>query len=465
MIFNSIEYILFLPIVFILFYLFRHKFRVFILLAASYYFYISWNPVFIILIILSTLIDFGAGLLLEKTSSNSTRRLLLGISICANLGFLFFFKYFNFALENVNEAMLAVKASYQPIEAWDIILPVGISFYTFQTMSYTIDVFNGKTKAEKNLPYFALYVCFFTQLVAGPIERYNNLLPQFKEKAQLIIQNISHGGRLILYGLFMKMVIADNLGVFVGAVYGDIAGASSLNLLIGSVFYSFQIYCDFHGYTTIAIGSAKLFNVNLSENFRTPYLSSSITEFWRNWHITLTTWFRDYIYYPLGGNRGTLLKWMLAILSVFIVSGLWHGAKWTFIFWGVFHALFVLFEKIVRWDKPSTKVFWKGVKWGVTFTLVTALWVLFRSPDMDKAIWYFKSVASNWNVQGIDLPLEPFILLGLFIVLDVLTRKKNFALLLDNIPSKARGAIYFVLIFLLLSRSATDMNPFIYFQF
>ena len=465
MIFNSLEYILFLPIVFILFYLFRHKFRVFILLAASYYFYISWNPVFILLIILSTLIDYGAGLLLEKTSSNSTRRLLLGISICANLGFLFFFKYFNFALENINEVMVAIKGSYQPIEAWDIILPVGISFYTFQTMSYTIDVYNGRTKAEKNLPYFALYVCFFPQLVAGPIERYNNLMPQFKEKAQMVIQNISHGGRLILYGLFMKMAIADNLGVFVDSVYGDIAGASSLNLIIGSVFYSFQIYCDFHGYTTIAIGSAKLFNVNLSENFRTPYLSTSITEFWRNWHITLTTWFRDYIYYPLGGNRGTLLKWLLAILTVFIVSGLWHGAKWTFIFWGFSHALFVLFEKIVQWEKPSKKVFLKGMKWGVTFTLVSALWVFFRSPDMDAAILYFKSIASNWNIQGMDLPAEPIILLGLFVVLDILTRKKNFSLFLDNIPAMARGAIYFVLIFLLLSRSATDMNPFIYFQF
>jgi len=465
MIFNSLEYILFLPLVFVLFYLFRHKFRVFILLAASYYFYISWNPVFILLILFSTLIDYGAGLLLEKTSSNSTRRLLLGISICANLGFLFFFKYFNFALENVNEVMLAVKGSYQPIEAWDIILPVGISFYTFQTMSYTIDVYNGKTKAEKNLPNFALYVCFFPQLVAGPIERYNNLMPQFKEKAELLIQNISHGGRLILYGLFMKMVIADNLGVFVDSVYGDIAGASSLNLLIGSVFYSFQIYCDFHGYTTIAIGSAKLFNVNLSENFRTPYLSASITEFWRNWHITLTTWFRDYIYYPLGGNRGSVLKWGLAILTVFIVSGIWHGAKWTFIFWGFFHALFVLFEKIVGWDKQSTNVFLRVIKWGVTFTLVTALWVFFRSPDMDVAILYFKSIASNWNVQGMDLLVEPFILLCLFAVLDILTRKKNFSLLLDTIPSIARGAIYFVLIFLLLSRSATDMNPFIYFQF
>ena len=450
---------------FVLFYLFRHKFRVFILLAASYYFYISWNPLFIILILLSTLIDYGAGLSLERTSSKSTRRLILGISIGANLGFLFFFKYFNFALENVNEILLAVKGSHQPIEAWDIILPVGISFYTFQTMSYTIDVYNGKIKAEKNLSYFALYVCFFPQLVAGPIERYNNLMPQLKEKTQLVIQNISHGGRLILYGLFMKMVIADNLGVFVDSVYGDVAGTNSLNLLIGSVFYSFQIYCDFHGYTTIAIGSAKLFNVNLSENFRTPYLSTSITEFWRNWHITLTTWFRDYIYYPLGGNRGTILKWALAILTVFIVSGVWHGAEWTFIFWGLFHALFVLFEKIVKWDKQSTNVFLKGIKWVVTFTLVTALWVFFRSPDMAAAILYFKSIGSNWAIEGIDLRIEPFILLGLFIVSDILTRKKNFALSLNKIPSLARGAIYFVLIFLLLSRSATDMNPFIYFQF
>ena len=370
MIFNSLEYFLFLPAVFILFYLFRQKFRVFILLAASYYFYISWNPVFIILILLSTLIDYGAGLSLDKTDSKFTRRLVLGVSICANLGFLFFFKYFNFALENVNEVMLAVKGSYQPIEAWDIILPVGISFYTFQTMSYTIDVYNGKTKAERNLAYFALYVCFFPQLVAGPIERFNDLIPQLKSKAKLAVSNISHGGRLILYGLFMKMVIADNLGVVVDNIYGDVAGTSSLGLLLGAVFYSFQIYCDFHGYTTIAIGSARLFNVSLSENFKTPYLSKSVTEFWRNWHITLTSWFRDYIYYPLGGNRGGKLKWVLAISTVFIISGVWHGAKWTFIIWGVLHASFVLFEKLTTWDKKSSSVAMKIFKLVATLRLL-----------------------------------------------------------------------------------------------
>jgi len=434
-------------------------------LAASYYFYISWNPAFIILILLSTLIDYGAGLSLEKTNSKLKRRLILGISISANLGFLFFFKYFNFTVENVNEIMTAVKDSYQPIEAWDIILPVGISFYTFQTMSYTIDVFNGNTKAESNLAYFALYVCFFPQLVAGPIERFNNLVPQLKEKAELVIQNISHGGRLILYGLFMKMVIADNLGVYVDSVYGNVAETDSLSLLIAAVFYSFQIYCDFHGYTTIAIGSAKLFNVNLSENFRTPYLSGSVTDFWRSWHITLTTWFRDYIYYPLGGNRGGKLKWALAISIVFIISGIWHGAKWTFIIWGALHALFVLFEKLSSWDKKSRSVIMQIVKWGITFTLVTALWVFFRSPDLDSAILYFKSIATNWNMEGKELNLEPFILLSLFVVSDILTRKKNFAFSMDRFPSVARGTIYFILIFLLLSRSGTDMNPFIYFQF
>jgi len=465
MIFNSLEYIIFLPLVFILFYVFRHKFRVFILLAASYYFYISWNPAFIILILLSTLIDYGAGLSLEQTESKRSRRLILSLSVCANLGFLFFFKYFNFALENVNEILLAVKGSYEPIKAWDIILPVGISFYTFQTMSYTIDVYNRKTKAEKNFAYFALYVCFFPQLVAGPIERFNNLVPQLKEKADLVIQNISHGGRLILYGLFMKMVIADNLGVFVDSVYGDVAGMNSLSLVIAAVFYSFQIYCDFHGYTTIAIGSAKLFNVNLSENFRTPYLSGSITEFWRNWHITLTTWFRDYIYYPLGGNKGSKLKWAIAILTVFIVSGVWHGAKWTFIIWGGLHALIVLFEKLTTWDRKSKNVFIRFVKWGITFFIVTALWVFFRSSDMDSAVLYFKSLANNWNLELVELTLEPFLLLGLFIITDLATRKKNFAMTLDKVPSVFRGTIYFVLIFLLLSRSGTDMNPFIYFQF
>lgn len=465
MIFNSLEYILFLPLVFVLFYLFNHKLRVFVLLLASYYFYISWNPIYIVLIIVSTLIDFSAGLLLERTKTKTKRRVVLSVSIMANLGFLFFFKYFNFAIENVNEILLAVKDSYQPIEVLDIILPVGISFYTFQTMSYTVDVYNERTKPERNLAYFALYVCFFPQLVAGPIERYNTLVPQLKKKAKLTIQHISHGGRLILYGLFMKMVIADNIGVYVDVAYADVSVASSLQLLIVAVLYSFQIYCDFHGYTTIAIGSAKLFNVNLSENFKTPYLAHSITDFWRKWHVTLTTWFRDYIYYPMGGNRGAKLKWVLAILTVFIVSGVWHGAKWTFVFWGVFHALFVLFEKVSGWDKKPKSFVLKLVKWGITFTLVTALWVFFRSPDMSTALLYFKSIVRNWSIEGNIVSLELAALIVLFILTDALTRKKNFALVLDSWPSWGRGVMYFTMLFLLLSRSGTDMNPFIYFQF
>ena len=425
----------------------------------------SWNPVFIVLIIISTLTDYFAGILLSSTAETKRRKLILTTSILVNIGLLAYFKYANFILENVEFLFYYNSENKEPFQLLDIILPVGISFYTFQTLSYTIDVYYQKIKPERNLKYFALYVCFFPQLVAGPIERYSSLVPQFKIKAFLNRENISTGFRLILFGLFMKMVIADNFAVLVDNSYSNIGQSHSLNLMISAVLYSFQIYCDFYGYSTIAIGVAKLFNINLIDNFKTPYFANSLTSFWRSWHISLTTWFRDYLYYPMGGNRDGKLKWFLAFTIVFVVSGIWHGAKWTFVIWGLLHGLFTISEKLLKANRDSKLLIVNFLRVILTFCIVTLLWVLFRSPDFGIAKNFYTSLITNWNLT-FHLPnMEIFVLLALFITIDFFTRKRNFAKWMDSVPVVLRWSLYFVLLFLILSRSGADTQPFIYFQF
>ncbi len=465
MLFNSIEFLLFLPIVLIIFYAVQHKFRVFVLLAASYYFYLSWNPIYILLIFAFTFTDYFAGIFLSNNEKPLSRKLILGFSIILNIGLLVYFKYINFVIENLNVLMYAEDQADEALQVLDVILPVGISFYMFQTLSYTIDVYYKKITAERNLGVFALYVCFFPQLVAGPIERFSSLAPQLKAEAILSKENLSQGFRLILYGFFVKMVIADNIGTLVDSSYGNIEETHSLNLIITAVLYSFQIYCDFHGYSTIAIGTAKLFNVNLIQNFKAPYLSSSLTSFWRSWHISLTTWFRDYIYYPLGGNKEGKLKWVLALVIVFIVSGIWHGANWTFIIWGLMHGTIVLLEKVLGLAKKSSILPLNIIKALVTFTIVTLLWVLFRSPDLDTSLLFYDNLFSNWNLQFEAPPTELLFLLEIFIFIEVVARKSDFATRLNEMHVAQRWGIYFVLAFLILSRSGTDLQPFIYFQF
>ena len=465
MLFNSLDFILFLPIVLILFYSIQFKFRSIVLLAASYYFYLSWNPIYLILIITSTLTDYFAGIALSLSKKGISRKLILLVSILINLGLLIYFKYANFILENTNTLVSSINSSYKSIELLDIVLPVGISFYTFQTLSYTIDVYLKKIKVERNLSVFALYVSFFPQLVAGPIERFSSLAPQFKTRTFLNRDNLSHGSRLILYGFFMKMVIADNLSIIIDNAYSDIENMHSFNLLIVAVFYSFQIYCDFHGYSTIAIGLARLFNIHLTQNFKTPYFSSSLTLFWRNWHITLTNFFRDYIYYPIGGDKQNKVKWVLALIVVFIVSGIWHGANWSFIIWGLLHGIFTLVEKLLKFNKTYSSFFVKIVKIFSTFSLVTLLWVLFRSPDIYIAKTFYYSLFTNWDLV-FQLPqIEPFILLGIFIILEIFTKKTDFATQLNKVPIALRWMFYFILIFIIMSRSGTETAPFIYFQF
>lgn len=470
MLFNSVEFLLFLPVVFALFYLVRHRYRMPLLLLASYYFYMSWNPIYIVLILISTGIDFTSGYLLGKTGKPNLRKLILGFSMIMNLGMLVYFKYANFFIDTLNKVLQ--NQGQPPFDILNIILPIGISFYTFQTMSYTIDVYHRKVEPEKSILAFALYVCFFPQLVAGPIERYATLMPQLKARVSLTKNDLAVGFRLILYGFFMKMVIADNLGVQVDHAYAHISEMHSLQLIGAAILYSFQIYCDFHGYSTIAIGAALLFGVRLSDNFKSPYFSVSLTQFWRRWHITLTNWFRDYIYYPMGGNRASKVKWVTAVLVVFIVSGFWHGASWTFIVWGALHGVVTLVEKILRLDFNPTSKWGRLAKGVITFSFVTLTWIFFRSPDFTIAREFFAGMVNQWNFPLSPLEslshvslAETFVYLLLFLVLDYFTRRQNFGTLMESKSRVLRWSLYFVLAFLILGRSGTDIQPFIYFQF
>lgn len=310
MLFNTIDFAIFLPAVVLIYYLIPPKFRWVLLLAASYYFYMSWKVEYILLIVVSTLVDYFSGIRMGKLEERRSRLPWLILSLCINLGLLFSFKYFNFASENLNVLFSKVGLAGK-IPMHELLLPVGISFYTFQTLSYSIDVYFGRQKAEKHLGYFALYVSFFPQLVAGPIERYSRLAPQLRERHILSYDNLVNGLRLILYGLFIKMVIADNISPIVDQVYANPENYASGHVLTGIFLYSFQIYSDFFGYSTIAIGSALLLGVRIMDNFKSPYLAKNISEFWQRWHISLSTWFRDYLYFPLGGNRVSKYRWVL----------------------------------------------------------------------------------------------------------------------------------------------------------
>lgn len=471
MLFNTIDFVVFLPIVVLLYYLFPAKLRWILLLAASYFFYMSWNPRYIYLILFSTIIDYLIGLKMESISVKKKRLPWLILSMLTNLGLLFSFKYLSFATENIN--LIASKFGfYQQIPLFDILLPVGISFYTFQTLSYAIDIYNAKIKAEHHLGYFALYVSFFPQLVAGPIERFNALTPQFKIKHHLTYVNLSNGIRLIVYGLFIKMVIADNLSPIVDKIFLDPSHYHSLDVLFGMIAYSFQIYSDFYGYSLIAIGSALLIGIKLMDNFRTPYLAKNIAEFWQRWHISLSTWFRDYVYYPLGGKRTKTSKWISNILIVFILSGIWHGTNWTFIIWGALYAIVYLIEKMINhffnFNVEETKFsFWCFILPIKTFILVTLIWVFFRSQSIPEALVIFKSLFFNWEVHNLKLnvPWSTIIFLITFIISDLLFYNTRFDKWIVRKPFVFRWSIYFFLLFSIIVFAGIENFPFIYFQF
>ncbi len=409
------------------------------LLLASYYFYMCWKVEYILLILFSTIVDYSVAIKMSESLHKKVRKRWLYLSLGVNLGILFLFKYFNLFNDAVQAAFNKFNLFYD-IPTFELLLPVGISFYTFQTLAYTIDVYNGKLKPERNLFNFALYVSFFPQLVAGPIERASRLLPQFQKTYQYNYIRVVGGLQQMLWGFFKKLVIADRLAPLVNEIYNAPTEVSGITLLTATYLFAFQIYCDFSGYSDIAIGSARVMGYDLMDNFKVPYLSKSIREFWQRWHISLSTWFRDYVYIPLGGNRVKVYRWYLNLLIVFMVSGLWHGANWTFLIWGALHGIYLIIEILLNKLPPILKRFPKIKHWfliGITFHLVLLAWIFFRANTVNDAFYILKQIAyiptelsiSNiingvlWKVNRLAVILT-YIILFCFIFLDPFMDKK-----------------------------------------
>lgn len=472
MVFNSIAFLIFLPIVVLLFYLLPHKWRWLMLLAASCVFYMWFVPKYILILLVTIVIDYSAGVLMERyADQHKLKKTFFVISIVSTLAVLLVFKYLNFLTANLDQ--LCASLGMETHLLTHIILPIGLSFHTFQSMSYVIEVFRGHQKAERHFGYYALYVMFFPQLVTGPIERPGNLLHQLHEEKEFRYENISKGMRLILFGFFVKMVVADHLGEYVDEVYGHLDEYNSWSVLGCMFFYSFQIYCDFFGYSTIALGSAKLMGFDLMDNFRSPYLSKNIAEFWHRWHISLSTWFRDYVYIPLGGSRVKFGRWAFNILVVFVLSGIWHGAAWTFLLWGFSHGLLHILEKALRNRLPSNESQSKWLKISVdalcvvkTFVLVTLFWVMFRATDMEHLKAIFVTAFTNFG-GGEQMSVKPgmWIYLGLFILSDIVLRNTRFDAWCEGKPMVVRWLIYAVLVFMVIACSSVKNFSFIYFQF
>tara|TARA_R110002074_G_scaffold393022_1_gene579156 strand:+ start:9260 stop:10693 length:1434 start_codon:yes stop_codon:yes gene_type:complete len=477
MFFNSIAFLLFLPTVFIIYwFLLKRNLKAqnILLLIASYFFYGWWDYRFLILIALSTVIDYVVGLKLQDETVDKKRKYLLALSLIFNLGMLGFFKYYNFFIDSWLDswAILGIKMHASTMQ---IILPVGISFYTFQTLSYTIDVYRKKLIPTKNFINFATFVAFFPQLVAGPIERATNLLPQFSVKRSFSLERAKSGIHLIIWGLFKKIVIADSCATYVNAIFDNYQELNTLTLIIGAVYFAFQIYGDFSGYSDIAIGTGRLFGFELMQNFNYPYFSRDVAEFWRRWHISLTTWFRDYLYIPLGGSRTSKRKLIRNVFIIFLVSGFWHGANWTFIIWGALHALF--FIPLLMGKKNRKNInqvsenvvipsFRELIDMLITFTLVALAWVFFRADTISVAFHYIKRLVSNlnFNIEYLSIEnysLEMLLLIGIFILFEWFHKHTEHPFLGKLKWIKIVSIILMILTFGVYS----NHQEFIYFQF
>ena len=480
MFFNSLDFAVFLPIVFLLYWFATNRnltVQNFLIVVASYVFYGWWDWRFLSLILFSTLLDFAVGARLSKEENATKRKALLWLSILGNLGFLGFFKYYNFFLENFVNAFSFFGMEITP-NTLNIILPVGISFYTFQTLSYTIDVYKRKIEPTKDFIAFAAFVSFFPQLVAGPIERASNLLPQFYKKRTFEYDKAVDGLRQILWGLFKKIVIADNAAQMANEIFSNSAGYSGSTLAAGAIFFTFQIYGDFSGYSDIAIGTSRLFGFNLRQNFAFPYFSRDIAEFWRRWHISLSTWFRDYLYIPLGGSRGGTSKKTRNIFIIFIVSGFWHGANWTFIVWGALNALYYLPLLLLKKNRTNTDTVAQGrylptlkelLQMAITFSLTVLAWVFFRSENLGQATAYIATIFSKsfFTVPFIGPPTVVLLILA-FILVEWRGREDQYAIETfgRNWKKPFRWAFLYFLIGLIYFFGFFSENvEFIYFQF
>ncbi|WP_025743570.1 MBOAT family O-acyltransferase [Aquimarina pacifica] len=478
MIFNSIDFAIFIPIVFLLYWFVLQKhlrLQNVLILVASYVFYGWWDWRFLSLIICSSVVDYSMALLLQKHENKNIRKLALWSSIFFNLGLLGFFKYYNFFIENFSSAFTFFGGQITT-HTLHIILPVGISFYTFQTLSYTIDVYNKKLEPTKDFIAFSAFVAFFPQLVAGPIERAKNLLPQFYTKRNFDYTQATDGLRQILWGLFKKVVIADTCAKYANLVFNNSDQFSGSTLVMGALFFTFQIYGDFSGYSDIAIGTSRLFGFNLHRNFAFPYFSRDISEFWRRWHISLSTWFRDYLYIPLGGSRGGTWMKVRNTLIIFIVSGFWHGANWTFIIWGALNALYFLPLLLLGKNRknitivaqnnlfPSISEFVQIVS---TFGLTVFAWIFFRANDLQHAFQYIGEIFSP-SIFSIPekFPKKTALLILLFVGIEWLGRRNEFAIedMNPRFPIMIRWVSYLLIIGAIFYYSGSEQQ-FIYFQF
>ncbi|TCK97787.1 D-alanyl-lipoteichoic acid acyltransferase DltB (MBOAT superfamily) [Natranaerovirga hydrolytica] len=490
MLFNSFEFILFFLIVISIYFILPYRLRWVLLLASSYYFYMAWKPEYVLLIIFSTIVDYLVSRRMGQVKEKKKRKKYLFISLLTNLGLLIFFKYAFFISESLNGVFSTFNITYPLPTNFSIILPMGISFYTFQTLSYTIDVYRGKIKPEKHFGVFALYVSFFPQLVAGPIERSDRLIPQFYKKHKFDLKRIGDGLKLMLVGFFKKLVIADRVAMVVNHIYNQPSEFEGLYLVIATLLFGFQILCDFSGYSDIAIGTAKVLGIDLMTNFKSPYFATSIKDFWKRWHISLSTWFKDYVYIPLGGNRVKLPRMYFNLFVTFLISGLWHGANWNFVIWGGLHGCYQIIgnitkpikDKIINLLKLNRLPFiLPFIQRVVTFALVTFAWIFFRANTFEDAryiishllvdieLWLNSGYVYDVGIDlGVTLTEVVMIILSIMVLLMIewFGRKESIHLRLLRTHFIIRWAFYYLLIIMVFTMGVFyDGSEFIYFQF
>lgn len=463
--FNSPAFLMFFPIVTVVYFMFRHEWRWLLLLVASCFFYMFFRPVYILILFFTIGIDYAAGIIIENHTDNAKRKLWLIISILANAGVLIFFKYINFFNQTLYDLTGIGHTGATPL--LDIALPIGLSFHTFQAMSYTIEIYRRNQHAERHLGIYALYVMFYPQLVAGPIERPGHMLPQLHEQKYFEYHKVSRGLRRMLWGFVKKLVIADRLAFYVNIVYTQPENYGGNALIWATFFFAIQIYCDFSGYCDIAIGAANVMGFDLMENFRVPYLSRNIGEFWNRWHISLSSWFRDYVYIPLGGNRDGIIKWIRNILIVFAISGLWHGASWTFVIWGLLHGLYLILFRLI-----GTKIKMPSLLSVLcTFIFVSLAWIFFRANSLHDAIYIITHlIPTRSNLIGMPLISIPsfvlnFIFIGvLFVTEGIFIQEDKSKVYLIRKPFM-RYAINFAMVMFIILFGIFEEQSFIYFQF
>ncbi len=469
MLFNSIDFLIFLPIVFSLYWLLYKNLKAqnILLLISSYLFYGWWDYRFLALIAASTIVDYFVGLQIFKSHNKSTKKKWFLLSILFNLGLLGFFKYYNFFIESWVNSVSTLGFSIENTWALNIILPVGISFYTFQTLSYSIDIYKGKLTPTNNFIGFAAFVSFFPQLVAGPIERASNLLPQILKSREFTYKAISTGVKLMIWGFFLKLVVADRAAIYVNAVYNNVENHDGLSFIAATVLFSFQIYGDFAGYSLIAIGIAKMFGLTLMTNFNRPYFAASISEFWSRWHISLSTWFKDYVYIPLGGNRVKKPRWVFNLFITFLISGLWHGANWTFVIWGALNGVYLIIEALIfKYKRTSV------IHIIITFILINFAWIFFRANTLDNAYYIINKIFTApghlYIGSGDDITASIYATIAIIILVAVELKKEFFDSLFSISKNKSefvRILGYSILIFVILYLGVFGESQFIYFQF